>query len=330
MTQNGTSSPRRPVTLAALGASFRYWRRWLKSKLPVVRRTVHRKLEARHSALLEAIAFETRPADACALVAAKEAAVGLGPELCLFVTYSPQPRLKRHVVRHVGALRAAGVKVILIVNTPLPPDRIEIEPAFRDGLAGLFLRKNEGFDFAAWAHALRRIDGRLGECERLLLTNDSIVGPLRDGELAGVLDRIRASPADLVGLTENAEPRHHLQSFFIAFQRRALASEPFRRFWSEVVSLPSKDAVIALYECFMTERFRRAGLSCAALFRIGGIGSMLSNDTYYRWAELIEDGFPFVKASVLERFWRSRDVKRLVPTEILDDYEFANGRPPGP
>lgn len=304
--------------------ALKRWRQRLKDRLPFVRRSVHRRLEGQRDRLAAALRAAPEPADRCAIAAVKAPAGALGPELCLFVTYSPQPRLKRHVVRHVRALQSAGVRVILIVNTPLAPERIEVDPPLRDALAGLYVRENVGFDFAAWAHVWLLLQDRLAGCERLLLANDSLVGPLRNEQLAGILERIRGSGADVVGLTANLEPRLHLQSFFLAFGRRALASPAFARFWRGVRILPAKELVVHAYEAGLTEELAAEGLRCEPLFRLPGAEAAGANDVYFRWPRLIEAGFPFVKASVLEEAWGSRAVRALVPSELLDEYEFAN------
>lgn len=318
-----------PARLVALRLAFKQWRRGVKAKAPFVRRTVYRRLERRYHALVEALRVAPEDVDRSPIHVAKAPKGPLGPELCLFVTYAPLPRLKRHVVRHVEALLAAGVKVILIANTPLAPDRLELDPALVDRLAGVYVRANVGYDFAAWAHAMRLLGPAIAGCERLLLTNDSVVGPLQPGQLSGVFARIRASTADVVGLTLNPEPRPHLQSFFLVFQRRALESPGFSRFWRGVRSLPTKELVIDLYETFLTDHLSREGLRCEALFRLPGkYRPETANDLYFRWPRLIEVGFPFVKTSVLEEFWDTRAVAELVPREILDAYEFANSRRP--
>lgn len=304
------------------------WRRRLKDRLPWVRRRVHRRLSARFERFAEAFLLPPPPADACPIHVAKAPASALGPEVCLFVTYAPLPRLKRHVLRHVEALRAAGVQVILVVNTPLPPERLELEPEFLGRLEGLYVRGNLGFDFAAWGHAWRLLAERLVGCERLILTNDSIVGPLRAGQLSDLLARVRASSADVIGLTGNPAPRYHLQSFFLVFQRRVLASPAFDAFWRGVRILPSKGVIVDLYETWLTAWLTRAGFACEALYQLGR-DAPGENDAYFRWPELLEQGCPFVKASVLEECWASRTVKQLVPPEILDEYEFANRAGPG-
>jgi lipopolysaccharide biosynthesis protein len=292
-----------------------------------VRRREYAKLDRRYRAMVDALGADLPRADQARITVLDGVAARPGPELALFVSYAPQPQLKRHVVRHVEALLDAGLQIVLIINTPLAPDAIEIDGGLRARLAGVFVRENAGFDFGAWAHVFGLLRESLAGCERLLLTNDSIVGPLRAGQLAAVLERVRSSPADVIGLTEYHAPRQHLQSFFLVFQHRALQGNTLGRFMHEVRNLPDKELVIDLYETVLTRRLLSAGLRCDALFPSMAGSAFESNDTSERWQELVDKGFPYVKTSVLEKHWGTPRMIRLVPAEIRDAYEFANREP---
>lgn len=98
----------------------------------------------------------------------------IGETVALFVTYAPKGRIKAHVPPFLSALAAEGIATTLIVAADQPHD-----VAVGDlGVAvdGLFVRRNSGFDFAAWAHVSRGLD--FSPARRLFLVNDSVVGPL--------------------------------------------------------------------------------------------------------------------------------------------------------
>ena len=52
----------------------------------------------------------------------------------------------------------------------------------------------------------------------------------------------------------------------------------------------------------LTPRMRAAGYRCEALFPTLSQDPYSANDTWFRWAELLDRGFPYVKASVLREF----------------------------
>ena len=185
-------------------------------------------------------------------------------ELALFVTYSPDGWLKPHVRHYVDSLRREGIAVALIVNT-------DMAWKFRDSdlmscVDGLFVRQNKGFDFAAWAHVLQ-LRPETREATILYLINDSLVGPIDQTKFTEILRKIRASKADVIGLTENLARGWHLQSFFLAFKPRALRSTPFISIIERIVCYEDKLDVITDYELRFATVFKRAGLDCKPIFR---------------------------------------------------------------
>lgn len=295
---------------------FRRLRKAVKAHLPYVRRREYRLLAERHEALIAAFTTGARAATEAEVTMLKAADPSLAGEICLFATFAPAPGLKPHVPAHVESLARAGFAVVLVVNTDLDPGGLRLDPALLDRLAGCIVRENVGFDFAAWGHAYSLGQG-FPRCTRLLLANDSVIGPLDERAYATLIERLRASDADMVGLTENRMPHRHLQSYFLAFGPRALASDAFRRAFAGMRSLPTKELVIDAYETSLTRQFERAGLRAEALFAPLYDEPRSGDDTTARWRELVEAGFPFVKASLLRDPRRAAAARALVPARLL-------------
>jgi lipopolysaccharide biosynthesis protein len=286
-------------------ASFGRWRdalrrarKAVKARLPYVRRREWRMLSDRHDALIAAFTTGARAATEAQVVLLKAPEPALAGEICLFAAYAPTAALKPHVPAYLAALTHAGFAVVLVVNTDADRHALRVDPELLDRLAGCVVRENVGFDFAAWGHAYSLGQG-YARCSRLLLANDSVIGPLDEAAFAEIIDRLRASDADIVGLTENRTPRRHLQSYFLAFGPRALASPEFRRAFFAMRSLPAKELVIDAYETALTWQLERAGLRAAALFPPLYDEPRSGDDTTARWRELLDAGLPFVKASLL-------------------------------
>ncbi|VTU21374.1 Demethylmacrocin O-methyltransferase [Variovorax sp. PBS-H4] len=225
----------------------------------------------------------------------------LGKENALFVAHSPDGSLKPHVTHYLESLKKSDIAVTLIVAADAP---FEALPNLTSIVSGLFVRRNEGYDFAAWAHVLR-LRPDLLDSDILYLLNDSLIGPFNQADFDLMLSRVRRSAADLVGATENHERTGwHLQSFFLALKKKALASVVFQSFINDVTVLQDKDDIINQFELQFAPKLRVAGLSCEALFPAEG----LSNPTIYKWRKLIDDGFPFVKVMVLRDTFEGVDV----------------------
>ena len=219
-------------------------------------------------------------------------------ETAILVTHSPDGHTKAHVIYYVAALRRQGIGVVLVVAADRPMSALSPETLAL--FCGLFIRENRGFDFAAWAHVLR-LYPVLFSAPILYLLNDSLFGPLNVGKFALLIERIRRSTADVIGLTDSHELEWHIQSYFLAFKPTALSSIAFHGFINAIVCLGDKDAVIRTYEIKLAAFLRDRGLKLEALFTCADVATDVNRDdkTLFRWKNLIDIGFPFVKVGVL-------------------------------
>jgi len=305
-----------PALIDRWSEALRRARRALKARLPFVRRREWRRLEQRYLALLGFLAGPVRLATEARLLTVKPLVGPPAGEVCLFVAFAAGPALQPHVEIHVEHLRRAGFRVLLVVNTEQRLDQVVLPPALLERLEAAYVRENLGFDFAAWAH-LWALCGDLAGCSRLLLTNDSVVGPLDGALFARMVERLRASKADLVGLTACGRPLPHLQSYFLSFGARAVASPALRRFLAEVRVLPTKELVIDAYEVTLTRQLEAAGLTAEALFPAQSDDPHSPNDTTLRWRSLLDAGFPFIKGSVLRSRREAARARARVPAGLL-------------
>ncbi len=214
-----------------------------------------------------------------------------GQEAALLVTHSADGSLKPHVRRYVSAMRDAGIGVHLVVAADLPAQFHNVDAC--PEAAEMFIRDNEGYDFAAWAHVLHERP-EFKAVDILYLVNDSVVGPLDWECFASAIARVRGGGAHIYGMTENFEQGWHLQSYFLAVKQPALRSAAFDEFFSSVASLPDKQAVIDAYELSFASKMVEAGFQADALFTLPSERNM----TIHHWAELTRRGFPFVKVQV--------------------------------
>lgn len=231
------------------------------------------------------------PAWAARMQLLKPLEMASGEEAALFVTHSATGRIKPHVAPYLQAFATAGIKVLLIVVT----DReVEVPQSLVDLADGVMVRQNAGYDFAAWAHAIH-LHPELYGAPTLYLANDSLIGPADQPRFAAMLDRVRASDADLVGLTESHEYRWHVQTFFVALKPRLLSSWWLHGFFDQIRILNDKDAVIRAYEVRFAGAVEQSGHKVEIMFP----SERAANPTLYDWRGLIERGFPFVKALLL-------------------------------
>jgi glycosyltransferase involved in cell wall biosynthesis len=212
-------------------------------------------------------------------------------EAALLVTHAPAGIPKPHVQRYVSGIAQAGINVYLIVATDLW-SQTSCVATFRDA-TGIFIRDNEGYDFAAWAHIIQEYPD-FKAVDTLYLVNDSVLGPVDFNHFSSAIARVRSGSAQVYGMTENFEQSWHLQSYFLAIKQSCLRSGAFDEFFGSVMSLRDKPAVIENYEIRFASKMTDAGFRCEALFSLPSE----RNVTIHHWEELVRSGFPFVKVQV--------------------------------
>jgi len=266
----------------------------------------------------------------------------LGPKLAILCHFDRAGRLREDLRHYIAELNRGGFAVILASNSP------RLDPAARAFLdrhcAGVILRRNVGFDFAAWKDALHAYDLPRAETSLLLLGNDSLYGPLRP--LWASLAAADFSTADLWALTDSWQVRYHLQSYLLMAGPNILQSRAWREFWRRVHPLASKYWVIRRYEIGLSQAMLRAGFRLAALWpytallegaasepassqeaadpllaarqrQQGRIREAMArgrplNPTSDLWRTLLARGFPFLK----------RELLRENPTAVADLWEW--------
>jgi hypothetical protein len=207
----------------------------------------------------------------------------LGPRVALFCHFDRRGEIRPHTRRYIDALCAEGFSVVLVSNAGHLAAPSLAWAAGR--VARIIIRRNIGYDFAAWRDGLLRLGLPAAGTECLVIANDSVYGPL-----GPLLDRMDFGTADVWGLTETWQIRYHLQSYFVAFGRRAMTSDAFGAFWRGVRDVRSKWWVVRTYEVGLTQALLAAGLRCRALWEYGELIGAARRHLALETAE--EDGSP--------------------------------------
>jgi len=153
-----------------------------------------------------------------------EEGVAILPEqrsLALYVHWSPDGGVSAMVREQVAAYAEAGFAVVFITAAPAV-----CEPDWQSmrGMAALLIhRRNAGRDFGAWKDVLGKALSFMPDAQELLLTNDSILGPILPLEPLWLV--LRAAGEGMVGLTESLGGGAHLQSYFLLFRGGAAISD---------------------------------------------------------------------------------------------------------
>jgi len=250
-------------------------------------------------------------------------------KMALLCVYAPTGLMGPSTVVYLNALTLSGYAVVVCAAVE---DELRLDEAHLDNAQAIVVRKNAGYDFAAWAATLTALP-QLWNAQAMLFTNDSVWGPIKS--FPAVMERIEHSSADFVALTDSYQIKYHTQSYFFVLKGRALTHPSVQVFWSTMLAYQRKDHVIlhgelALYELIdslddvtvevlfpATQLFAKN--DPLELFRV--------NPTHHAWRILIEQGFPFMKAELLLKNPYQLDISAwsdLIKAQGLSDSTFAS------
>ncbi len=231
--------------------------------------------------------------------------------LCIFAHYDKQDRVDDYVLYALLKLREIGSDIIFVsTSATLGDDCIsKLSPYCNQ----IVVRENRGYDFGSWKLGIEYAEN-LSAYQRLILANDSVYGPLHD--LRDLFLDMPQQGAAVWGITDSYELKHHLQSYFLVFERAALENPAFTEFWRSIPFYRFKRSIIRDGEIGLSTKLSRAGLRMAAAYGYGALRqshpevileaerrSIFAgprNPTRSLWDFLVRDcGCPFLKVDVL-------------------------------
>lgn len=239
------------------------------------------------------------------------------PRVAVVAHFDPTSRFGPSLTAFVAALASAGFQPVVVTTSPERPDPQGLPPS-----TVVVARPNRGYDFGSWAAGLHLLP-RARCAAEVILANDSMVGPF--SSLRPLL--ARSAGADVWAVTSSLQVAPHLQSYFLRFAPGVLARPELTAFFAGIRHLTNKVAIVRRYELGLTRAVRRAGLRSTAGFPAGSLDVGRSNPTIVAWRELMEQGFPFFKRTLLRdpRVRVERSVLRAAVRDIfgaeLDQFE---------
>lgn len=254
--------------------------------------------------------------------------------LLLFSHYNKYDSLSEHVVFLLKNLQKYYDDTIIVSNSNLS----DID---RKRLSGLYtkltVRKNEGYDFAAWRDGM--VDSgwkKLTGYDSVTIMNDTCFGPVYSFD--PVFESMESKGVDFWGIISHRKVPasesstgvtvpEHLQSFFVTFNKNVVASKSFQNFWSNVTEIQSVHDVIARYETKLTHILSQAGYKYAAFFDATNVDKdSAANLTIYSPEKCLEAGMPLLKVKAFTHHRYPRylvdKVRELTgyPINLIEDY----------
>jgi rhamnosyltransferase len=208
----------------------------------------------------------------------------------------------RHLCEHVERL-------VVVVNGALTDAARE---GFRAFTEEIVVRENTGLDAWAYKRGLEHVGwDALRGYDEALLVNDTVFGPVYPlSEMFGAMsdagwDFWGASVhhgipgKDFTGHNPYGYVPEHLQTYFIAYSARFLASKELEAYWRDLPEIRSHDAAVGLHETVFTKHFSDLGFRWAAYADLAERDRIDGSAIFYRAdAMLQKQRYPFIKRKV--------------------------------
>lgn len=179
--------------------------------------------------------------------------------------------------------------VYYLADNIILPEYIEKITPYVKGAYGY---KHGKYDFGSWQELINIISWeKLSEYDELILTNDSVFGPLYN--FKDFIERIEKDKEwDLCGINA-AYDFHtwHLSSYFLIFRKNSFLSDTFKEHINSVEKEYNVKKVIEKYEIGLSRKMAEAGfiLKNAVQFR---------KNMYISWRSFVLSGSPLIKCKI--------------------------------
>ncbi len=218
-------------------------------------------------------------------------------DFCLFAHFDKDDKVDEYVLRYLKLIKELNFSIVFVSTARLPPSQVE---RLRQDCFDVMLREDVGLDFGSWAFGFAKhgtaMDGRL------LLTNDSVYGPI--GSLSAALGRLTSRRADFYGFVESIEIAPHLQAWFVLLEPDVVRHPVLKSLLSRPFAAMTKQQIIVKGEVDLSRHLTGAGFRYNALYRAGQAGLvgryLPANPMQFLWRELLcEESVPFLKIQLL-------------------------------
>jgi len=221
--------------------------------------------------------------------------------LCVFSHFDLDNKIHEYVVHYLKFL--SKFSDLIFVTTCSDIDPLELNK-IKPYCTQIIVKENIGYDFGAWKTGLELLNNPLESYENLVLCNDSVYGPLYDFENT---IKVAMKRVDVFGMTESYENEHHLQSYFIVYNKKAFSSSLFLDFWKNLKIYDNKKQLVIENEVKYHNLLLKSELKVDVLCSANDVGNL--NPLHYKWDKLIlNEKFPYIKVELLRDNPRKVDI----------------------
>ncbi len=231
--------------------------------------------------------------------------------VAVLVQWSADGLVSRSVSETVRQLDRLGYRTV-VASTCEAPGALQWPHGRPDDVA-VYRRPNVGIDFGTWGAMLSSIP-RLRAADRVLLMNDSLLGPF--APIDDIIGDFESAACDVWGLVNSNQMSPHLQSHVVGYRGGVLTDAPLAHFWSTIRLQPTKETMIKRYERGLFPLLERVGYRVGVGFPWQRVVANGQNPTIMGWRRLLDWGFPWVKRELIWKPYPLLTDAAAVPTEV--------------
>lgn len=217
--------------------------------------------------------------------------------ICLFAGYDSKNIIHDYVVYYLKELSTVADVYYMADNEISDDEKAKITPYVKYANG-----KHMGaYDMGSWNYLVNILGWeKLSEYDELILTNDSVYGPLYP--IKELFEKIgQDNEWDICGIdrvyNKNVN-KYFLSNYFLVFRNNTFKTDIFKNHINNLVYNGSRDDIINTYEAPFMDKFIQAGYTVKCILQ-------KDVNVYHHIKETIEYGSPFIK------------VKGLLSEEIL-------------
>ncbi len=242
--------------------------------------------------------------------------------ICIFSHFDKDGIIDDYVICYLQEIQTIGFDIVFISTCEsLLQNEIEkIKSYCRD----ILVKENIGYDFGAWKTGIDYLTNELDKYESLLLCNDSVYAPLFP--LNEMFQKMQGK-YDFWGITDSYEMQHHLQSYFMVFDKKIFSCTIFQNIWKTYKIYQIKRNIILRYEIGLSQKLLKNGYHMGVYCAYNKLNSSkICNALHCCWKELIEKfRCPILKIEILRDNPKNIDIsewKDVINTKTDYDVEL--------
>ncbi|MCQ2796662.1 MAG: glycoside hydrolase family 99-like domain-containing protein [Bacilli bacterium] len=231
--------------------------------------------------------------------------------IAIVACYLKESVLPYYLLKYIDYLSTKFDGIILISDSPILKTQIKLLE--NKIIYGLFRRHNQ-YDFGSYklGYLFLKNNNLIGNLDRLLLTNDSIFGPIFN--MDSIFTDMNNRNYDFWGLVNSTDIKLHIQSWFLMINKKILQTNVLEKFLCKVKKQKSAWDVVLKYEVelsiFLESKGFASGVYIDSRKNFKEKNEMTGNLMLYPYTFISKIKFPFIKIKAFSEYTQYVDQRR--------------------